>query len=227
MKSAPVRYSKGGVRADTRKLDAAQKATEAQLAALSARIDEQFGSARGSLLMRGAFLWAPLVPGTSGHFLKSNGAGADLAFAEVPAPRWTLIETRAVNGNEDFTDLGSYSEVFVVLNGVTASSSGIRAAGVSIDNGASFLAVGDYIAFAGDGVAGLPERISLHATQSSLSRYSFLHIKGFNLTGAPKLATTITTTTFLIPTTSALNAVRIGNTNGTPNGGTIYVYAKT
>lgn len=34
-KSVPVRYSKGGVRADTRKLDQAQKATDARLDALT------------------------------------------------------------------------------------------------------------------------------------------------------------------------------------------------
>lgn len=37
-RSAPVRYSKGGVRADTRKLDQAQKSTDASLTALEAAI---------------------------------------------------------------------------------------------------------------------------------------------------------------------------------------------
>lgn len=39
------------------------------------------GSTRGSVLYRGAAGWAILAPGTSGHFLKSNGAGADPSYA--------------------------------------------------------------------------------------------------------------------------------------------------
>jgi hypothetical protein len=39
------------------------------------------GATRGSILYRGASGWAILAPGTSGHFLKSNGAGADPSYA--------------------------------------------------------------------------------------------------------------------------------------------------
>lgn len=39
------------------------------------------GSTRGSILYRGASGWAILAPGTSGHVLTSNGAGADPSYA--------------------------------------------------------------------------------------------------------------------------------------------------
>lgn len=45
------------------------------------------GSARGSLLTRGAAAWAALTPGTAGYFLASGGAGADLAWAPPTATK--------------------------------------------------------------------------------------------------------------------------------------------
>lgn len=42
-------------------------------------------SARGDLLVRGASKWQNLAPGTSGYFLKSQGAGSDLAWSAVSA----------------------------------------------------------------------------------------------------------------------------------------------
>lgn len=42
-----------------------------------------FGSAQGDILTRGATIWNALAPGTSGQFLKTNGAAA--------TPAWTTI----------------------------------------------------------------------------------------------------------------------------------------
>lgn len=63
---------------------------------------DSIGSTRGSVLYRGASGWAILTPGTSGHVLTSNGAGADpsyqagggASFANPTAP----IGLSAVNG---------------------------------------------------------------------------------------------------------------------------------
>lgn len=46
---------------------------------------DSISSTRGTVLYRGAAGWAPLAPGTSGHFLKTNGAGADPAWAAQAA----------------------------------------------------------------------------------------------------------------------------------------------
>lgn len=43
------------------------------------------GVARGDLLYRGSSKWQNLAAGTSGYFLKSNGAGADPSWASVTA----------------------------------------------------------------------------------------------------------------------------------------------
>lgn len=43
------------------------------------------GTTRGSVLYRGAASWTELTPGTSGHVLTSNGAGADPSYQAAPA----------------------------------------------------------------------------------------------------------------------------------------------
>lgn len=48
---------------------------------LSDLIDSAISSTRGSILYRGASGWTNLAPGTSGQFFKTNGAGADPAWA--------------------------------------------------------------------------------------------------------------------------------------------------
>jgi hypothetical protein len=48
--------------------------------AVSAQLDD-ISSTRGSVLYRGASAWQALAPGTSGQFLRTNGAGADPSWA--------------------------------------------------------------------------------------------------------------------------------------------------
>jgi hypothetical protein len=58
--------------------------TDAIWRTLTAQIDAALGSTRGAILRRGATGWEILAPGTSGHFLKSFGAGADTDYAAIP-----------------------------------------------------------------------------------------------------------------------------------------------
>lgn len=51
--------------------------------ATTSTVLDTIGSTRGSVLYRGASGWAILSPGTSGYFLKSNGAGADPSWASA------------------------------------------------------------------------------------------------------------------------------------------------
>lgn len=46
---------------------------------------DQYCSTQGALLTRGASGWACLPPGTAGHVLTSQGAGADVAYQAVPS----------------------------------------------------------------------------------------------------------------------------------------------
>ncbi len=50
-------------------------------ATLTAIIDNIIGTTQGAILYRGASAWAKLDPGTNGHFLKTNGAAANPAWA--------------------------------------------------------------------------------------------------------------------------------------------------
>lgn len=59
---------------------------------VTAILDRVFGSARGTILMRGASAWSALTPGTAGLALLSAGAGADLAYG---GPNFTTLAGRA------------------------------------------------------------------------------------------------------------------------------------
>ncbi len=50
---------------------------------LSELLDAAFSSTQGSILYRGASTWAALAPGTSGQYLKTNGAAANPSWATV------------------------------------------------------------------------------------------------------------------------------------------------
>jgi hypothetical protein len=51
---------------------------------LSSAIDTEFSSTQGTLLYRNASAWVALSPGTSGNFLKTQGAAANPIWASVP-----------------------------------------------------------------------------------------------------------------------------------------------
>ncbi|WNV09599.1 hypothetical protein [Tardiphaga sp. 709] len=51
---------------------------------ITAVLDKQFGSTRGSVVYRGASGWAAATPGSSGQFWKTLGAGADPLWASIP-----------------------------------------------------------------------------------------------------------------------------------------------
>lgn len=50
---------------------------------LTALIDAIFGSAQGSIIQRGATVWDDFGPGTSGQFLKTQGAAANVVWADA------------------------------------------------------------------------------------------------------------------------------------------------
>lgn len=47
-------------------------------------LDKLFGTTQGSVIYRGSSAWAALGPGTSGNFLKTQGAAANPAWSAVP-----------------------------------------------------------------------------------------------------------------------------------------------
>lgn len=51
---------------------------------ISAVLDKLFGTTQGSIIYRGSSSWAALTPGTSGNFLKTQGASANPVWASIP-----------------------------------------------------------------------------------------------------------------------------------------------
>jgi hypothetical protein len=216
--SAPERFAKGATNTILR-----MGADDPDWGTLSALLDAVVGSGRGTLLHRGNTSWGALAPGTSGHFLKSNGTGADLSYAAVTLPTWTLIETRTIDGVEDFTNLGGYREIMMVVEASTASTNNARIIRTSEDNGSTFLDTsGNYISITENGV---PTNLdSIITTDSNGSARTFyLRIPLWNVAGPIKPIHSHKAETRFINRTAAQNAIRLSSISANPNGGTIYL----
>lgn len=130
------------------------------------------GSTRGAVLYRGETAWAILAPGTSGHVLTSQGAGADPAYAEAPgagsgAPEdatYVCISTNATLTNER-TLAGESGVVSITDGGAGAAVTvGLTANGVALTKLAT-LAANTMI---GSVAGGTPEAITVTAAGRAL-----------------------------------------------------------
>ena len=87
---------------------------------LSALMDTAFSSTQGSIVYRGASGWVALAPGTSGQYLKTQGAAANPVWATSTAP--TLLNTLTAGNTpalQDTTSLtASYSEYDIIFENV-------------------------------------------------------------------------------------------------------------
>ena len=147
---------------------------------------------------------------------------------------WSLIESRAVGSGatEDFIDLDS-NELWIMIVGVTTVDNAVVNLRVSVNNGSSFLAAsGDYIIIDSIGSRSNVTSMTVIAlTTGGTARDGWRFIANANGTTNPKISwNTIDTTNLLayrIPTTSAIDAVRLlpgtGNFNGA---GTIYIFGR-
>jgi len=146
---------------------------------------------------------------------------------------WALVNSWTFSSavaQVDFTGLAGKTDVRILLNDITLSGSGFRTLRVSTDNGSTFLnTTADYFSVDGAGVETAVTNIGFHVTATAVARSGDTEICGFNLT-SPKVAQRQNRTdarTSVIPTTSALNAIRIFDSNGfNLTGGSIYVYAR-
>ena len=127
--------------------------------------------------------------------------------------------------NLDYTDLGGYTSLMVILNQTTASATGLRQVLVSIDNGATYLA--EYLIVSPEGtVPGSAEALDLHSSQHSNSPRSGQIIIQGNIAGPYKAAVS-SVTHYQIPTHDVINAIRIRNSGGgLLMGGRIYVLGR-
>lgn len=87
---------------------------------------DQLTATRGAVIYRGLLGWAALLPGTSGQFLKTNGAGADPTWAAaggggggLTPPVATDFPTRVNVGGE--TTISDLSSLLFAVDGPAAS----------------------------------------------------------------------------------------------------------
>lgn len=167
---------------------------------ITAKVQEildQISNVRGSILYRGAAGWAALAPGTAGNFLKTNGAGADPAWAAAGGGGGALtkigqvVVAGAAAANIVFASIPATSEDLIIslqgqltggavdfiwasLNGDTAlhyqwTRGAFQASGVSYASGTS---AGLNAGLIGPGIAG-NFADSLEATIFSYARTTF------------------------------------------------------
>lgn len=151
------------------------------------------------------------------------------------AATWSLISSYSPvsDANKDFIGLAAYSDIRVLLVGLTINTTaGLVNLRVSTDNGSTFLsASGDYVSVLGQGT--LINKTDLQFSDTNFTTVAHsgeIIIEGFNLT-APKVSRSNFFNTDGIylrymPTGSALNAIRLYSTGGVMNGGTIYVFGR-
>lgn len=111
----------------------------------------------------------------------SGGGGGGSAWTSAGSWSWSSNVP-----NVDINGLGSYNELLIIVQGVTASTSGTRRILVSVDNGASFFSnVADYQFVNSSGVAA--NNAGMNYSGSTTAARSFVcHI--LNTKGATKRA---------------------------------------
>lgn len=176
------------------------------------------------------FLKQPL-PEDSSKFL--NGLGNWAVPSVSGGGAWTFIGTSApvAGSNVDFTNLSGYNEILAICRLITADASAIRYLSVSTDNGGTFLtSSGDYINVDVSGVEANDVSIAFHGTPTASARTGWIIISNFNVATYPKTAfapiRAASVNSCIIPTTSALNAVRFRLSAGTFTGGNLYLFGR-
>lgn len=170
----------------------------------------------------------PISRSAVAHFVESGNsrkASVEDIVGWVLADSWTYASDVT---EVDFTDLGDYSELRVMLDAVTLGTSGTRNLLVSTDNGATFLTTsGDYQTVSSTGTVSNATSVALHGTSSTSARYAEILIRNTNL-AYPKSAHLLTGGSHIrIPTTSVINALRVfPSAGGNINGGSIYVFGR-
>jgi len=157
----------------------------------------------------------------------------DGTWATPSSAGWTLITSSTPSGSAtvNFTGLAGYTDLRIVVSGVTFGSNARPQLRVSVDNGSTYLSSsGDYIGVQGNGTGTTPTELNFYDTPATGARYGEIFLEGINITGAPKTArstffNTDAVNLSLIPNTNDVDAVRVfAAVNFT--GGTIYLFGR-
>jgi len=146
---------------------------------------------------------------------------------------WVLISSNSPTGTNvvNFTGLSGYTDIRVVVRAMTFAVADRPKLRVSTDNGGTYLAAsGDYIQISGAGAPTNTTELEFMDNNNTTSRNGEILLEGINMTTAPKMSRSnfFNSDGFnlrLMPTTSAVNAVRVFSTQNF-TGGTIYVYGR-
>ena len=172
-----------------------------------------------------------LVAGNNVTFTTSTTQIIVNAAAGSSGGSWTFITTAAASGaTVDFTTgLSTYSEIMIVMVGVTATGAAIRQLLVTT-NGTTFLnSSGDYWGIDSNGATTAGTVLSFDNGNNALSHSGWIVISLFNNTNSIKPAVSAPGGTNLIGfvnTTTALTGIRARPHANSFNGGNFYVYGR-
>lgn len=130
-------------------------------------------------------------------------------------------------GNVDFTNLGIFTEIMIIMRLLTLGTSGTRNIQVSDNNGSSFYSTsGDYQSLATTGAETAATSLATHGTASTAARSSIVKIQNFNKALIKPVEMT-SGVPGIIAQAVALDAVRIlPSAGGNITGGSITVYGR-
>ncbi|KQU77709.1 hypothetical protein ASD12_18080 [Mesorhizobium sp. Root102] len=161
------------------------------------------------------------------QLLQSAPPAAGGSAAWSLANSWTYSADVA---NVDFTNLGSYNELMLLVRNITVSVSGVRVLYVSTDNGANYRNTsGDYVNLVANNIEANTTGVGFGTSNSALARSGIIKIPQSGLNGVPKIIEnqTLGLGSVFVQSTSPINAVRItNNTGGNLTGGTIHVFGR-
>lgn len=189
-------------------------------------------SAASRILGRGA-------AGGAGDFEELTlGSGLSLtgtvlsATATGGGAAWTLVyeQVLAAQQNYDFIGLSAYNEIFIAGYNI-AKGSAVTQCLVSTDNGSTFLSSsGDYQTI--DNTTGSQAAdTSMSCSGNNATTHSIMRLISFFNTTKPKFSGVMNSSgsnwSYIIPTASALNAIRVRTHQNTFTSGTIRIYGRS
>ena len=117
---------------------------------ISAVLDKQFGSTRGTIAYRGATGWSSLTPGTAGYALTTNGAGADPSWSGASNSSRVLLATLTASNSATLASTtalsGGYANFEIVFENLVRATASTNCK-IQIYSGGAYQTTG-YLSYA-------------------------------------------------------------------------------